>query len=256
MDPEYGRRYRDLFERHWWWRARAALVLDALHRLAPVGGWPAILDVGCGDGLLFDELAVFGAVEGVEPDSALVSDAARAQHRVHVQPFDQAFQPGRHYDLILFLDVLEHLAEPLAALRHALSLLAPGGLIFITVPAFRSLWTAHDEWNHHVTRYTAGELAHQLTLAGLTVRDKYYFFSWLAPLKLGVRVIESIKRGRPALPRIPPAPVNRLLYAMARMEARLLTPLHLPFGSSLCAIATASTAVGSASGLPAPRIPE
>ena len=67
MDPKYGERYRELYEKHWWWRARTELIVDALHRLRPPQGWKDILDIGCGDGLFFDRLSSFGQVEGVEP---------------------------------------------------------------------------------------------------------------------------------------------------------------------------------------------
>src|SRR5258708_8564199 len=77
MDPEYARRYRDLYERHWWWRAREHLILATLRRYLPPGGWRTILDVGCGDGVLFDRLAAFGDVEGVEADPPTVSAAGR-----------------------------------------------------------------------------------------------------------------------------------------------------------------------------------
>ena len=79
-----------------------------------------------GDGLFFDALAEFGVATGIEPDVALVSEATRATGRVLIRPFDASFQPGTRYNLILFLDVLEHLPDPVAALRHAHSLLAPG----------------------------------------------------------------------------------------------------------------------------------
>ena len=54
MDPAYGQRYRALYEGHWWWRAREAVVLGELERMRPASGWKRALDVGCGDGLLFD----------------------------------------------------------------------------------------------------------------------------------------------------------------------------------------------------------
>ena len=68
MDSDYGQRYRDLYERHWWWRAREGLVLREIARIRPPGGSWRVLDVGCGAGLFFDRLAGLGAsVEGVEP---------------------------------------------------------------------------------------------------------------------------------------------------------------------------------------------
>jgi len=46
-----------------------------------------------GDALFFDELFLHGAVEGVEPDASLVSDAGPHRARIHVSPFDATFQP-------------------------------------------------------------------------------------------------------------------------------------------------------------------
>jgi len=239
MDPEYGRKYRELFERHWWWRARSALVLDVLRRYAPPGGWPEILDVGCGDGLFFGALGEFGTATGVEPDGALVSEATRADGRVHVRPFDPSFQPGTRYGLILFLDVLEHLTDPGEALRHARSLLTPGGTLLVTVPAFQALWTEHDEWNHHHRRYSRGALVALLDASGFRTEESFYFFQWLAPVKLAVRAAESLRAGRPGPASLPAAILNRALYGVSRLEARTLTRLKPPFGSSVCAIATA-----------------
>ena len=236
MDPEYARRYRDLYERHWWWRARERLILATLRRYQPAGGWRAILDVGCGDGVLFDRLAALGDVEGVEADPATVSAAGRQRSRIHVAPFDERFQPRKRYSLILMLDVIEHFADPLAAVRRAVELLAPEGLLVATVPAFPLLWTTHDDLNHHVARYTRrsfGVLARQ---AGLRVERARYFFHWGFAGKLLVRLYEAAVRPPPAPPRLPPHSLNRLLYLVSRLEQRLLTPLSLPFGSSLLVV--------------------
>ncbi|MDB4882316.1 MAG: hypothetical protein JWL95_1082, partial [Gemmatimonadetes bacterium] len=49
MDDSYGAKYRELFERHWWWRAREEVILRALETHRQAGGWRSVLDVGCGD---------------------------------------------------------------------------------------------------------------------------------------------------------------------------------------------------------------
>ena len=186
----------------------------------------------------FDVLTEFGTATGIEPDAALVSESGRASGRIAIRPFDTTFQPDRHYDLILFLDVLEHLPDPVAALRHARTLLAPGALVLVTVPAFKSLWTAHDDWNYHRTRYTRATLIAEMTQAGLKPLESFYFFQWVAPVKLGVRAVESLRRGPAGPATVPPAPINEALYRLSRLEARTVTRLRLPFGSSVCAVAT------------------
>lgn len=196
-----------------------------------------ILDIGCGDGLFFDRLAEFGEVEGIEADPSLVDPQGAHCSRIHVRPFDVDFRPERRYGLILMLDVLEHLPDPLGALRHALDLLDDDGTLLVTVPAFRLLWTAHDDWNHHYTRYTKRSFASLACEAGLSVRESRYFFHWTFPVKLAVRMKEAML-GRPTTPEdVPASLVNRGLYALSRLEQRMLSRVPLPFGSSLMIVA-------------------
>src|SRR5690606_16997046 len=117
-----------------------------------------ILDIGCGDGLLFDRLTHLGPVEGIEPDAALLDPAGPWRSRIHVKPFDRSFRPERSFARILMLDVLEHLDDARSAIEHVHDLLQPGGKFYCTVPAFRSLWTNHDVLNQHVTRFRRKEL--------------------------------------------------------------------------------------------------
>ncbi|MFI5257915.1 MAG: class I SAM-dependent methyltransferase [Gemmatimonadales bacterium] len=239
MDAGYGARYRELFERHWWWRARERVILDALRAHRPAGGWHAVLDVGCGDGLFFDELSRLDGVtlvEGVEPAAALVSPDGPHRERIHVAPFDESFQPGRRYSLVLMLDVLEHLEDPAAALRHALALLEPGGVLLATVPAFMALWTRHDALNHHRTRYDRKSFGNVASAAGLRIDECRYFFRWTAAAKLATRAIESLVPGAPAAPSIPPSAINRGLYGRSRLEELLLGAMPVPFGSSLLVV--------------------
>ena len=62
MQAEYARRYRTLWERHWWWRSRESLLLDRIGRLARRSTIRRILDAGCGARPSFDRLSRFGGV--------------------------------------------------------------------------------------------------------------------------------------------------------------------------------------------------
>jgi SAM-dependent methyltransferase len=235
MDTVYALRYRHLYAHHWWWRAREEFVVEQLHRLRPPQGWRRILDVGCGDGLLFPRLREFGEVEGVEPDPAMLGDASRDRSPIHVQPFE-SFSPERRYSLILMLDVLEHVIGPEAFLRHGLELLERGGTLVLTVPAFPLLWTNHDLVNRHLRRYTKRSFAALAEQAGLRVDRARYFFFWLFFAKLAVRWFERATHPAPVPPEVPPARINRAAYLASRLEQRLLGRLPLPLGSSLLVV--------------------
>lgn len=198
-----------------------------------------MLDVGCGDGLFFDALSAIEGVElveGVEPAAVLVAPDGPHRARIHVASFDARFKPGRRYSAVLMLDVLEHLPEPTAALRHALALLEPDGVLLATVPAFMAFWTRHDELNHHHTRYTKRSFRALATGADMRINEARYFFRWTAAAKLATRLVEALVPGKPISPTVPPLPLNRALYALSRLEERLIGGLPVPFGTSLLVV--------------------
>ena len=237
MDPSYGERYRELFERHWWWRARTEFIVETLRRLQPPAGWKTILDIGCGDALFFDRLSEFGEVEGVEPEADLVDEKNPYRSRVHAGSFDD-FHPGKQYSLVLMLDVLEHIEKPVPTLRRALELLQPDGFFIATVPAFMSLWTSHDVLNRHFTRYTKPTFRAVASEAGLSIREERYIYHWTCPVKLLAHAGEQVLGSKPAPPKVPPALINQPLYWLSRIEQKTISRLPMPFGSSLMVVGT------------------
>jgi SAM-dependent methyltransferase len=235
VDPNYSAYYRQLYENHWWFRMRERWVLEVLRQNCPANGWGSILDVGCGDGLLFDRLMEFGDVEGIETSREIVDPANPQFQKIHIGPFDDSFRPGKQYSLILLLDVLEHIPDPGAALRRCESLLKPGGALVITVPAFNVVWTNHDVLNHHVTRYRKATLFPLLQKAGFKIADSAYWFQWTFPVKLVQRFVEKLFRLQPANPKTPLPAVNRALCSLCSLEHAIVRPLHLPFGTTLFA---------------------
>lgn len=235
MDDRYAARYAHLYRHHWWWRARETIILDWLRRLRPPHGFGPILDVGCGDGLLFERLRDFGEPEGIEENPRLVTPEGRRHGPIHVGPFDASFAPARRYGLILLLDVLEH-TDDRTCLGRALALLAPGGRVLVTVPAFRTLWTAHDDLNQHRTRYTKATFARLATDTGLAIDAWEYLFQWTAVLKLGVRLKERLRPPTATPPAVPPRLVNGALRLAAQLERATWGRLPWPFGSSLLVV--------------------
>lgn len=201
-----------------------------------VGSGHRVLDIGCGDGLFFDKLAAFGTVLGVEKDPMLVAADGPHRSRIILGSFGPGFEVPGPFDVILMLDVLEHMDDPGGALRRAAELLAPAGVLVATVPALRGLWTSHDALNRHRTRFGRPELLRLASAAGLRPERCFFAFHWLAAAKLLVRWAERRRSRGPRLPSLPPGPLNRLLEGLCVLEQRLSRSHPVPFGSSLVAV--------------------
>src|SRR5206468_5559412 len=131
MDAQYAAAYQDLYKNHWWWRVREEILLGQIRRLLAGVSNARILDVGCGAGLFFDALEPYGRVEGIESDPAAVEQSGKWKTRIVVGELDGAYTPERPFDLILMLDVLEHVNNPEHILRRAREVVTPSGAVLI-----------------------------------------------------------------------------------------------------------------------------
>ncbi|MDH3255591.1 MAG: class I SAM-dependent methyltransferase [Acidobacteriota bacterium] len=244
MDQTYSEQYLDLWHHHWWWRVRHRFVLHHLESLAqahmrrPGAEGPLrILDVGCCGGVAFDDWSRFGEVWGIEPDERLAASTPKWSSRVTCSTLEEFQAPEERFDLIILLDVLEHLEDDRGALRGLRDLLVPTGALLLTVPAFPLLWSQHDVVNAHFRRYRYRELKSRIEEAGFEPSQVNFFFGWtFAPLLLRRLVA---RKQRPYRVSVPPAPINRLLERCCRVEQWLFSSFRLspPVGSSLLAMA-------------------
>lgn len=126
-------------------------VLDDFGSFGRVSGL-RVLDLGCGLGATIVAVARAGAAEavGVDTDLEKVRRAARLADRAHtfgVAFFVQngaelAFEAG-HFDVVLLLDVIEHVANPAAVLCECARVLRRGGRLLVSFPPYRSPWGQH-----------------------------------------------------------------------------------------------------------------
>jgi 2-polyprenyl-3-methyl-5-hydroxy-6-metoxy-1,4-benzoquinol methylase len=237
VDERYAEAYGSIARAHWWWQAREFAIVRQVRKLRR--GLPPgrILDVGCGDGILFPALAEFGEVEGIEADASTLSPSGPWRGRIHIAPFDEAAPLHGPYDLILMLDVIEHLDDPVSALRRACALLGPKGAVLVTVPALPWLWTSHDDLNHHRRRYTRTQLNGEFSAAGLEAGVMRFVFHSLVVAKLAVRFRERLHRRPAQVPLVPPRAVNALARLLTKVEVVLLAPVsRVVPGTSLLAV--------------------
>jgi trans-aconitate methyltransferase len=226
-------------ERHWWYRGRRRIVLTVLDQLRlPPGA--KVLDAGCGSGRMLDELERYGSVSGVD-SSPLAVEAARARGHQHVEPamLEQLPFPTGGFDLVTCLDVIEHVADDERGLAELWRVTAPGGYLLLTVPAYQSLWSAHDEANQHFRRYRLGTLRPLALAGGWEIKRTSYFNSiLLAPaaiVRLARKVYEGSGDGSEL--GLTPTALDPVLVLPLRLEAMLLRlGLRLPAGLSLLAL--------------------
>jgi SAM-dependent methyltransferase len=237
MDPSYAAVHAEEDRAHWWFQGRRAVILAEMARRLPAGGG-RLAELGCGSGGMLEALARFGGAVGVETDAGL-GERARERGldvRPGSLPDDIPLEAGR-WDAVCLFDVLEHVADEAGALRACRRLLAPGGRLFVTVPAYAWLWSRHDEILGHRRRYTAGSLRRAAEAGGFAVERLTYFNTLLAPPIIAARLARAaLRRSDHDLQR--PAPlVNRLLAACFAAEARLLRWTSAPFGISVLLVA-------------------
>lgn len=232
---------------HWWFVGRRRIIAALIARFRPKPGPMRILEVGCGTGSNLEMLMQFGTVEAVEPD-----DHARAiaESRTGIRIVggllpDVPLEDGS-YDLIVMLDVLEHIPDDRAALQALRPKLAPGGRLLLAVPAIPSLWSGHDVAHHHQRRYTAKTLEQVVGEAGFRTLHRSAFNTLLLPAIMAVRTIQKLWRGRgDDAERLPPAPVNAALTRLFGWERHAAVRGLLPVGVSLALVAEPAGAAGS-----------
>ncbi|MBI4569152.1 MAG: class I SAM-dependent methyltransferase [Planctomycetes bacterium] len=136
-----------------------------------------LLDVGCGNGHHLAVAREHGwTVEGVEMDARR---AARAREVFGLFVVQGAFEEAAariegRFDAVLMSNILEHLVDPVGALRAVAGLLAPGGMAYVDVPNFASARvlilggnTPHLEPREHLWQFEPATLAALARRAGL-----------------------------------------------------------------------------------------
>jgi SAM-dependent methyltransferase len=228
-------------ERHWWYRGRRRIVRAQIELLELPSG-ARILDAGCGSGHMLDEFARFGHATGVDIDPGSVERAReRGRDAVLGSLLELPFADAS-FELVVCLDVLEHLPDDRAALRELLRVTAPGGALLVTVPAYQALWSAHDEANLHYRRYRAPALLEAAADAGWRPERYTYFNSVLLAPAAAVRLAQRRRGSRRPSERselnMTPAVLDPVLELPLRLEAGLIGHGgRLPAGLSLLAVA-------------------
>jgi SAM-dependent methyltransferase len=148
-------------------------------------------------------------------------------------------------DVVLALDVLEHLDDDTMGLREAARLVKDDGWLLLTVPALPSLWGGQDVVSQHRRRYTKKALYQVFERSGLPVPRVTYFNTFLFPpiavMRWMRRALGFADRARSDFEDNQPGWLNDVLTTIFAAEAHLVQRVALPIGVSLLAILQCSS---------------
>jgi 2-polyprenyl-3-methyl-5-hydroxy-6-metoxy-1,4-benzoquinol methylase len=205
--PEY---FRKAIES---WDERAAMFDALVAEVEGVLGHRGrLLDIGAAEGGLIKAAAGRGwQVEGTEIASSMVEFVGRELgFTMHLGELEALDLQGAHYDAVVMNHVLEHVREPVRALRIVKGLLAPDGVLRVEVPNVASLsarikdaqsrlhlrrrpW-GHYSTGHHYWFFTPRTLRRTLEAAGLRVIELRAPARQWAPLRPTDRVLNRVYR--------------------------------------------------------------
>lgn len=156
------------------------------------------LDLGCGDGYASRELfrgAGVSEITGVDTNLTEELAARFSKQGGGIEFLAKLPEGGRPYDLILLLDVIEHVPDDAAFLSGVVKeRLTGGGRIMITVPAFNSLFSSHDNFLGHYRRYSLGELTALVKKAGCVPLASGYLYTTLLLPRFASACVEKLAK--------------------------------------------------------------
>lgn len=99
------------------------------------------LEIGCGDGFSTEKLcALFSDMEVIEPSKKNIALLKRRAPEINCHNvLLEDFKSDKKYDFVFFLNVIEHVEDPIASLKTLTNLVKDEGLVFISAPNCMSL---------------------------------------------------------------------------------------------------------------------
>lgn len=234
--------YAQREETHWWFTGRQKVIAKLLKQKMIPSRIQRALDVGCGTGFctsLVSEIAE--AVWCVEMADEMIEILKQKNKNYHItQGWWPDVEINQTFQLVTLFDSLEHIADERTSLKKIESVLEPGGVVTITVPAYMFLWSEHDAVSHHKRRYTKKYMRTVMEEStGLSILRLSYFNTFFFPPIALFRVIKNafgLQSGASDLS-VTPKLINCAMSWIFGLEGTLLRFVNLPFGTSLVCIA-------------------
>lgn len=236
--------YQELYEvedRHWWHQHKRKVVYKLINVFTQRG---KVLDIGAGTGKILQELKQKGwQVEGLESaEKAIQFCKKRGIETKFIDIQNQNFPfANESFDLVIILDVLEHLDDEKKVISEIERVLKPAGVVIVTAPAYPKLYSYWDKMVRHKRRYSQESLKRLFGRETFHLEYLSYFFLLHLLPAIIMRVIKSRKKTSRVISDFQCIPFSPLstsgLEAYAKVEEFLVPKVRLPFGLSLVLVA-------------------
>lgn len=241
---------------HFWYRGRHRFLLNMMrkvifqyygadHALKAIdmgggcGGWIEYLQLH--DPGRFEEIALGDcSIRALSLAESVVGPEVR---RFQMDLLDLSWK--NEWDVVFLLDVIEHIPDHEEALRQVGKSIRPGGLIFVTAPAFSSLWSYNDTLAGHQRRYRKHDFKELSNRVGLKFLRANYFMFFLSPLLALSRLLnrppkqanrEQLRSHINRTHKTPIYPINEILFKLFSIESWMVNYVPPPWGTSVLAI--------------------
>ncbi len=237
MNKDFYKTYFEAEKKHWWFRARRNIILSLINKYK-IPKTSKIFDLGCGSGYTVGCLQKLGYDASGADVSAEAIEFGRSKgiRNLWVAHGSEIRPPEGEFDLILALDVIEHIQDDSGAIGAVEKALRSEGMAIITVPAYQWLWGVQDEVTHHFRRYTASSFVKILKQnSKFKIIRKTYFNTFLFPPVAVVRILSkwfNLKE-RESDFAINNRLLNGIFYFIFNLEVYFLKFLNFQFGVSI-----------------------
>ncbi len=192
-------------------------LLKEVSPFAPAGTW---LDVGCSYGWLLERVQEIGfEAVGLEPSSAAVTEAGSNGLNVVEGIFPDDVPRDLKPAVVSFMDVLEHLPDPVAALHAAKQKLAPSGIVVVQVPDQACLLYQLAEAMCRMTHGRSSFALRRLWLVGFDFPHRFYFTEKTLRIALNAAGLHVLRTFRTPIGN-PQNALDRVAYTQDRVSLK------------------------------------
>ncbi len=224
---------------HWWFVVRRKLLGSILSSVKFPKNCIA-LEVGCGTGANLNAFQSAG-LYGIGLDQSLYAlTLVKRKGNFPLLAGDLNNLPikTKSLGLIIAMDVFEHLEHDQIGMSECYRVLNIGGVLFLTVPAFKFLWGVQDDVTGHKRRYSMKEIKDKLRKEGFNIlRSSFFNFILFFPILITRRFIDLLGLRIESENKINHPLINSILKAIFSLEPYLLRYISFPFGVSIFCVA-------------------